>query len=107
MANIKLSPKLEDVLFVKDQRRKNFHSKPFSGDKNQFRSEEHPKMSSKSCYSPTNVTSLVHQDEASVDTHAFINYDEEWIVDSDCSHHATGNDTLLSDVHQHHMKRSL
>ncbi|KAK8683721.1 hypothetical protein V6N13_039772 [Hibiscus sabdariffa] len=34
---------------------------------------------------PTNVTSLVHQDEASVDAHAFINYVEEWIVDSGCS----------------------
>ncbi|KAK8704985.1 hypothetical protein V6N13_048596 [Hibiscus sabdariffa] len=44
---------------------------------------------------PTNVTSLVHQDDASVDTHNFINYDEEWIVDSSCSHHATRNDNLL------------
>ncbi|KAK8525313.1 hypothetical protein V6N12_014008 [Hibiscus sabdariffa] len=54
---------------------------------------------------PTNVTSLVHQDEASIDAYAFINYDEEWIVDSGCSHHATGNDTLLSDVRPHHMKK--
>ncbi|KAK8593173.1 hypothetical protein V6N12_045258 [Hibiscus sabdariffa] len=54
---------------------------------------------------PTNVTSLVHQDDASVDAHAFINYDEEWIVDSGCSHHATGNDTLLLDVRPHHMKK--
>ncbi|KAK8701253.1 hypothetical protein V6N13_019643 [Hibiscus sabdariffa] len=52
---------------------------------------------------PTNVTSLVHQDDAN----AFINYDEEWIVDSGCSHHAIGNETLLLDVHPHHMKRSL
>ncbi|KAK8589583.1 hypothetical protein V6N13_088400 [Hibiscus sabdariffa] len=54
---------------------------------------------------PTNATSLVHQDEVSLDAHAFINYDEEWIVDSVCSHHATGNDTLISDVCPHHMKK--
>ncbi|KAK8344206.1 hypothetical protein V6Z11_A07G063300 [Gossypium hirsutum] len=54
---------------------------------------------------PTNVTSLVHQYDASVDAHAFINYDEEWIVDSGCYLHATGNDTLLSDVRPHHMKK--
>ena len=25
-----------------------------------------------------------------------LDYNEEWIVDSGCSHHATGNETLLS-----------
>ncbi|GMI96773.1 hypothetical protein HRI_003346600 [Hibiscus trionum] len=169
MTSTKLSSKSEDVLFVKDQRRKIFYSKPFLGDRNQSRSEEQPKRSVKSCYrcgklghikqdcrvkvvcdrcgkpghikancrvkmqeeavnvvldnnefqqpnweqclsievfdQPRNVTSLVHQDDVPFDTHAFINYDEEWIVDSGCSHHAIGNDTLLSDVRPHHMKK--
>ncbi|KAK3027521.1 hypothetical protein RJ639_040236 [Escallonia herrerae] len=38
-------------------------------------------------------------------TQAFINYadnKEEWIIDSGCSHHVTGNDTLFSEVHEHH-----
>ena len=47
---------------------------------------------------PTNVTSAVHQDGASASAHAFIDYNEELIVDSGCSHHATGNETLLSNV---------
>lgn len=36
---------------------------------------------------------------------AFVNYayntEEEWIIDSGCSHHVTGNETLLSEVHEH------
>ena len=29
---------------------------------------------------PTNVISAVHQDDVSADAHAFIDYNEEWIV---------------------------
>ena len=54
---------------------------------------------------PTNVTSAVHQDGVSASAHAFIDYNEEWIVDSGCSHHATGNETLLSDVRPHFQKK--
>ena len=161
--------KSEDVLYVKDQRRQNFHSKPSSSNGNQFRSEESSKKPFKACYrcgkpghfkrdfqvkvvshrcrksghskpncrvkmqeseanvvhvrknsldpiweyclttevldQPTSVTSVVHQDGGSASAHAFIDYDEEWIVDSGCSHHATGNETLLSDVHPHFQKK--
>ena len=55
---------------------------------------------------PTNVTSAVHQDDVSTDAHAFIDYNEEWIVDSGCSHHATVNKTLRSDVCPHCQKKS-
>ncbi|KAG8472627.1 hypothetical protein CXB51_034316 [Gossypium anomalum] len=51
---------------------------------------------------PTNVTSAVHQDDVSIDV---LNCNKEWIVDSGCSHHATGNDTLLSNVHLHRKKK--
>ena len=44
------------------------------------------------------MTSAVHQDDVSMDAHGFIDYNKEWIVDSGCSHHATGNETLLSGV---------
>ena len=54
---------------------------------------------------PTNVTLAVHQDDISADAHAFIDYNEEWIVDSSCSHHASGNETLLSDVRPHCQKK--
>ncbi|KAJ0074912.1 hypothetical protein Patl1_34294 [Pistacia atlantica] len=30
---------------------------------------------------------------------------EEWIIDSGCSHHVTGNDTLFSEMRQHHGER--
>ena len=40
---------------------------------------------------PTNVTSALHQDDVSANAHAFIDFNEEWIVDSGCFHHATGN----------------
>ena len=51
------------------------------------------------------MTSAVHQDDVSANAHAFIDYNEEWIVDSGCSHHATGNETLLSDVRPHCQKK--
>ena len=35
-------------------------------------------------------------DDISANAHAFIDYNEEWIVGSGCSHHATENKTLLS-----------
>ena len=54
---------------------------------------------------PTNVTSAVHQDDVSADALAFIDYNEEWIVDSRCSHHAIGNETLLSNVRPHCQKK--
>ncbi|KAK3001833.1 hypothetical protein RJ639_022241 [Escallonia herrerae] len=42
-------------------------------------------------------------------TQAFVNYadnkKEEWIIDSGCSHHVTGNDTLFLEVHEHHGDR--
>ena len=34
-----------------------------------------------------------------------IDYEKEWIVDSRCSHHATGDANLLSDVRPHEGKR--
>ena len=53
-----------------------------------------------------NQTPAVHQDDVSTDAHVFIDYNEEWIVDSCCSHHATGNKSLLSDVRPHCQKKS-
>ncbi|KAL0444456.1 UNVERIFIED_CONTAM: hypothetical protein Slati_2168300 [Sesamum latifolium] len=57
--------------------------------------------------SPTSVTSVVHQDDVSTYIRASIKYNEEWIVDSGCSHHATGNDILLSDIHPHREKKDV
>ena len=49
-SNNKLSPKSEDVLYVKDQGRHNFHSKSSSSNENQFMSEESSKKPFKACY---------------------------------------------------------
>ncbi|KAL0408223.1 UNVERIFIED_CONTAM: Retrovirus-related Pol polyprotein from transposon RE2 [Sesamum radiatum] len=54
---------------------------------------------------PTSVTSAVHQDDVPADIRASINYSEEWIVDSGCSHHTTGNDDLLSNIRPYHEKK--
>lgn len=44
---------------------------------------------------------------AQTDVNASIDYNNEWIVDSGCSHHATGNDSLLSDVRPHCGKKTI
>lgn len=35
----------------------------------------------------------------------YVNYKDEWIIDSGCSHHVTGNDSLFSELHQHNGER--
>nr|DAD45748.1 TPA_asm: hypothetical protein HUJ06_003978 [Nelumbo nucifera] len=61
---------------------------------------------------PVNVTSVVHrpmhlQTNALTDVNVVIDFNKEWIVDSGCSHHATGNASLLSDVRPHCGKRTI
>ena len=51
------------------------------------------------------MTSPIHQDGVFVDAHGFIDYNKEWIIDSGCSHHATGNETLLSSARPHCQKK--
>lgn len=36
-----------------------------------------------------------------------INYEKEWIIDSGCSHHVCGNDSLFSELHQHNGDRTI
>ncbi|KAL4279785.1 hypothetical protein GQ457_03G014780 [Hibiscus cannabinus] len=48
------------------------------------------------------------RDEKSTPTQVLLsheNCEEEWIIDSGCSHHVTGNDELLSDLRQHKGER--
>ncbi|KAJ7965013.1 Retrovirus-related Pol polyprotein from transposon TNT 1-94 [Quillaja saponaria] len=43
-----------------------------------------------------------------IPTQAFFNHEngeDEWIIDSGCSHHVTGNDSLLSELRQHNGER--
>ncbi|KAM7490977.1 hypothetical protein LguiA_033898 [Lonicera macranthoides] len=48
------------------------------------------------------VNSVMQQD-----SNSSINYEKEWILDSGCSHHTTGNESLLSEVRFHHGKRAI
>lgn len=49
----------------------------------------------------------VYQTNAPTDVAALIDYNTEWIVDSGCSHHATGNVSLLFDVRPHCGKKAI
>ncbi|KAJ9554092.1 hypothetical protein OSB04_018137 [Centaurea solstitialis] len=50
---------------------------------------------------PADMASVMHPTEVI----GSIDYAKEWIVDSGCSHHATGDVTLLSDARPHEGKR--
>ena len=52
-----------------------------------------------------NVTYVGHKTNALSVANNFVDYGKEWIVESGCSHHATGNDTLLSNVCPHDGKK--
>lgn len=54
---------------------------------------------------PDNMVSIMHQNYANRSVTGCIDYKKDWIIDSGCSHHATGDATLLSDVHPHLHKR--
>lgn len=48
---------------------------------------------------PNNIASVLHQNGQFAGN--CIDYEKEWIVDSGCTHHATGDVKLLSDVRPH------
>ncbi|KAM7491750.1 hypothetical protein LguiA_034671 [Lonicera macranthoides] len=54
-----------------------------------------------------NVTSTMHQTDTHTNGNVHIDYNKEWILDSSCSHHATRNSSLLSDVRAHYGKRAI
>ena len=54
---------------------------------------------------PDNIASIIHQIDLNVDAASCIDYEKEWIVDSGCTHHATGDDKLLYDVRPYLRKR--
>ena len=47
----------------------------------------------------------LHQLGVLCDSNFSIDNEKKWIIDSGCSHHATGNDSLLSSVRQHDGER--
>ncbi|XP_073158632.1 uncharacterized protein [Henckelia pumila] len=56
---------------------------------------------------PVIVNSVIQQTSKGTYDNVSVDYNEDWIVDSGCSHHATGNVSLLSDVRPHHGKRAI
>ncbi|KAA8521602.1 hypothetical protein F0562_012275 [Nyssa sinensis] len=53
------------------------------------------------------LNSVVQQTNVETYANASIDYSKDWIVDSGCSHHATGNASLLSEVRPHYGKRAI
>ncbi|KAL7153023.1 hypothetical protein ABFS83_04G137000 [Erythranthe nasuta] len=51
------------------------------------------------------MSSIEHQIGTTKNASDSIDYQNDWIIDSGCSHHATGNDWLLSDIHPRHGRR--
>ncbi|KAL8045369.1 hypothetical protein ABFX02_08G109000 [Erythranthe guttata] len=51
------------------------------------------------------MSSVEHRIGTTKNASDSIDYQKDWIIDSGCSHHATGNDWLLSDIHPHHGRR--
>ncbi|KAG6391252.1 hypothetical protein SASPL_149005 [Salvia splendens] len=81
--NNQSSSRVEEVLYAKDKGKSRFTSKsPLTGAK-----APNPVADADTC---VNIS---------------IYYNYEWIVDSRCSHHATGNDSLLSGVRPHNQKK--
>ncbi|KAA8541518.1 hypothetical protein F0562_022670 [Nyssa sinensis] len=56
---------------------------------------------------PVILNSVVQQTNVETYANASIDYSKDWIVDSGCSHHATGNASLLSEVRPHYGKRAI
>ncbi|KAK3023537.1 hypothetical protein RJ639_044891 [Escallonia herrerae] len=52
----------------------------------------------KQCFSSVVAEALAN---TSATFSAPVNYEKEWIIDSGCSHHVTGNDSLFLELHQH------
>ncbi|XP_048228241.1 uncharacterized protein LOC125369515 [Ricinus communis] len=123
----KLSPsQVEDALYTKDKAKSNYYSKHASGDNKQFKTEwqfrganvahetsKFEQLKWEQCLSieavdqPVVVNSIVQQTNAEPYANASIDYSKDWIVDYDCSHHATRHDSLLSNVRPHYGNKAI
>ncbi|KAA8515544.1 hypothetical protein F0562_018845 [Nyssa sinensis] len=56
---------------------------------------------------PVILNSVIQQTNVETYANASIDYNKDWIIDSGCSHHATGNASLLSEVRPHYGKRAI
>ncbi|KAG6384430.1 hypothetical protein SASPL_155755 [Salvia splendens] len=87
------------VLYAKDKGKSKFTAKSPSVVDNFSKGEGHPKKFSQEYKVPKPVA------DADMRANVSIDYNYEWIIDSGYSHHATGNDSLLSCVRPHNQKK--
>ncbi|KAL0433336.1 UNVERIFIED_CONTAM: hypothetical protein Slati_2667900 [Sesamum latifolium] len=65
-------------------------------------SEDNKELKWEQCFTTELVEGQTTESKSS--TQAIFNHvdkEDEWIIDSGCSHHVTGNDSLFSELHQH------
>ncbi|KAG6384138.1 hypothetical protein SASPL_156061 [Salvia splendens] len=91
--------RVEKVLYAKDKGKSKFTAKSPSVVDNFSKGEGHPKKFSQEYKVPKPVA------DADMRANVSIDYNYEWIIDSGYSHHATGNDSLLSCVRPHNQKK--
>lgn len=93
--------------------KKNYRTKPKGGVNFVHEAKDDGETKWKECFSievidqPSNKTTLVHHNDAQVEANVSTDYQKEWIIDSGCSHHATCDATLLSNVRPHERKRAI
>ncbi|KAA8532301.1 hypothetical protein F0562_032334 [Nyssa sinensis] len=110
----KQSPsQVEDAFYTKDKAKSNSFSKLSSGANVAHETSEFEQLKWEQCLSieaidqPVIVNSIVQQTNVETYANASIDYSKDWIVDSSCSHHATGNASLLFEVCPYHGKRAI
>ncbi|KAK2998211.1 hypothetical protein RJ639_023475 [Escallonia herrerae] len=117
-----LQTESNDVLFSKENSKSKHFSEAIGGNKNVGESSHPEKNNQLRWKNLVDENANVVTDEASdqpkweqcfssavAEAHANtsatfsapVNYENEWIIDSGCSHHVTGNDSLFSELHQH------
>nr|DAD19723.1 TPA_asm: hypothetical protein HUJ06_021186 [Nelumbo nucifera] len=68
--------------------------------------DEDDRLNWEQCFTTEVIEGRNNIDRKSAPNQTAVNYvKDEWIIDSGCSHHVTGNDSLFSELHKHNGER--